>query len=74
MLFRSISATKVLITRLGESIQSEVDIFNELLAARIVPGAIIDLQKTSEGILLKADSEVGLTNEEASHIFGSPLS
>ena len=70
----TISATKVLITRLGESIQSEVDIFNELLAARIIPGAIIDLKKTSEGILIKADSEVGLTNEEASHIFGSPLS
>jgi hypothetical protein len=44
------------------------------LTARIIPGAIIDLQKTSEGILIKADSEVGLTNEEASHIFGSPLS
>jgi DtxR family Mn-dependent transcriptional regulator len=70
----TIFATKVLITRLGESIQSEVDIFNELLAARIIPGAIIDLQKTTEGILIKADSEVGLTNEEASHIFGSPLS
>ena len=70
----TVTGTKVLITRLGESIQSEVDIFNELLAARIIPGAIIDLQKTSEGILLKADSEVGLTIEEASHIFGSPLS
>jgi DtxR family Mn-dependent transcriptional regulator len=64
--------TQVLIRRLGEPVQFEIELLSQLKAAGVVPGASASVSAAGSYVLIQVDGSgdgLELPNEVASHIF-----
>lgn len=61
---------KVRILRIGESLQAQPDVLGRLVAAAVLPGEVVEVQRHDRTVVITARGEVDLPLTQAAHLVG----